>query len=177
MLIYLNGKAESRPSLWSIKHVPGCYSPPRGTFCRATCWSCRMWRQSLRQLMVASDVALSSRRSWSSGEGPWLAGRPSMHCTRSLCWPCAWLIICTTKYNMTTSLSTDFFLFLLITRLLRCEKTCKQLSWVSWFFWKPNAPMHIAYHAQSYDMLSIKKYDLTSRASTRWSGSRERLLE
>ncbi len=68
-------------------------SPLRGTFCRATCWSCRICRQSLRQVMVAKEVAFRSSKSWSKGEGPWEEGRPSILWISSLCWPCAWLII------------------------------------------------------------------------------------
>lgn len=43
--------------------------------------------------MVAMEVALSISRSWSRGERPGAAGRPSMLWIRSLCWPWAWLII------------------------------------------------------------------------------------
>lgn len=67
--------------------------PPREPLCRATCCRCRMCRHSLRQFMVAMDVALSISRSWSSGERPGATGRPSMLWIRSLCWPWAWLII------------------------------------------------------------------------------------
>lgn len=52
-----------------------------------------MCRHSLRQFMVAMEVALSISRSWSRGERPGAAGKPSILWIRSLCWPWAWVII------------------------------------------------------------------------------------
>lgn len=52
------------------------------------CW--RMFRHSPRQLRVAADVALSSRRSWSRQDRGPLVGRESMEWTRFFCWPSAW---------------------------------------------------------------------------------------
>lgn len=53
---------------------------------------CRMFRHSPRQLKVAADVALRSRRSWSRQERGPRVGRDSMDWTRFFCWPSAWLI-------------------------------------------------------------------------------------
>lgn len=53
-----------------------------------------MCRHSLRQFIVAMEVALSISRSWSKGERPVDDGRASMLWMRSLCWPWAWPIIC-----------------------------------------------------------------------------------
>lgn len=52
------------------------------------CW--RMFRHSPRQLRVAADVALRSRRSWSKQDRGPLVGRESMEWTRVFCWPSAW---------------------------------------------------------------------------------------
>lgn len=52
------------------------------------CW--RMFRHSPRQLRVAADVALRSRRSWSRQDRGPLVGRESMDWTRFFCWPSAW---------------------------------------------------------------------------------------
>lgn len=74
-------------------HCPAFYRPPREPLCLATCCRCRMCRHSFRQFIVAMDVALSMSRSWSKGERPGAAGRPSMLWIKSLCWPWAWVII------------------------------------------------------------------------------------
>lgn len=68
--------------------------PPRELLCLATCCRCRICRHSLRQFIVAMEVALSISRSWSKGERPVDDGKPSILWIRSLCCPWAWLIIC-----------------------------------------------------------------------------------
>lgn len=78
----------------NIKQVSLCHWPPRDPLCLATCCRCRMCRHSFRQFIVAMEVALSMSRSWSKGERLVDDGRASMLWIRSLCWPCAWPIIC-----------------------------------------------------------------------------------
>lgn len=61
-------------------------------WCDACC-SWRMWKQSFKQFIVAIEVALSIRRSWSKELRRPEAGRHSIRLIRSRCCPSAWDII------------------------------------------------------------------------------------